>query len=242
MFGGEVFSAISTGRMRLFVPRTNQNEIRSPCTITNIDEKGFLMGLSPRTRVITRQGKKNPHVKQDEKRDFKSSWSHQPSESESTFPLDKTPYTKCQFLQQTNQALASIKGASYGNICKLIIKFFHTAEYMATKVDIAGAQAQKLREALKEVPPGKIGCHQMRDSTNLAGVMSGAVNMRTMEERDRKDQEKGSKRCTKDLGGCRWCRGAHRWPIHCTASACRSSDTCSPPAPPRLPHCALPNR
>ena len=41
----------------------------SPRTITNIDGKGFLVGLSPRTRVITRRGKKNPHVKQDGKRD-----------------------------------------------------------------------------------------------------------------------------------------------------------------------------
>ena len=32
----------------------------SPHAITNIDEKGFLMGLSPRTCVITQRGKKNP--------------------------------------------------------------------------------------------------------------------------------------------------------------------------------------
>ena len=82
--------------------------------------------------------------------------------------------------------MAPLKGTPYGDICKLI-KFFHTAEYMATKVDIAGAQAQKLREALKEIPSRKIDRHQMRDSTNLAGVMSRGGIMGIMEERDRKD-------------------------------------------------------
>ncbi|KAF8241457.1 DDE-domain-containing protein, partial [Wilcoxina mikolae CBS 423.85] len=38
--------------------------------ITNIDEKGFVMGISPRTKVVTRRGKKNPRIKQDGKREF----------------------------------------------------------------------------------------------------------------------------------------------------------------------------
>ena len=84
--------------------------------------------------------------------------------------------------------MAFLKGASYGDTCKLIIKFPHTAEYMATTADIANAQAQKLREALKKIPYRKEGRCQMRDSKNLAGVMTGGAIKRTMEERDRKDQ------------------------------------------------------
>jgi len=38
--------------------------------ITNVDEKGFVMGISPRTKVVTRRGKKNPQIKQDGKREF----------------------------------------------------------------------------------------------------------------------------------------------------------------------------
>ena len=42
----------------------------TPREISNVDEKGFVMGISPRTRVITRRGKKNPRIKQDGKREF----------------------------------------------------------------------------------------------------------------------------------------------------------------------------
>ena len=35
--------------------------------ITNVDEKGFIMGISLRTHCITKRGHKNPHVKQDRK-------------------------------------------------------------------------------------------------------------------------------------------------------------------------------
>ena len=41
----------------------------TPSTISNVDGKGFVMGISPRTRVITRRGKKNPRIKQDGKRE-----------------------------------------------------------------------------------------------------------------------------------------------------------------------------
>ena len=46
------------------VLRTNRF---TPEAITNVDEKGFIMGVAPRTRVTCR-GKKNPRVKQDGKR------------------------------------------------------------------------------------------------------------------------------------------------------------------------------
>ena len=129
--------------------------------------------------------------------------SHQPGPSESTLPLDKSLYTKCQIRQQTNQALAFLKEASYGDICRLIVKFFHTAEYMTT-ADIANAQAQKLREALEEIPPTseKKNYHQMRALPD-SGVMTGGTIMRTMEEQDRKDQEKAVQKVAKGVARTR---------------------------------------
>jgi hypothetical protein len=38
--------------------------------ITHVDERGFVMGISPRTMVVTRWGKKHPRIKQDGKREF----------------------------------------------------------------------------------------------------------------------------------------------------------------------------
>ena len=38
--------------------------------ITNVDEKGFIMGISPQTRCIIKRGRKNPCVKQDGKWEF----------------------------------------------------------------------------------------------------------------------------------------------------------------------------
>ena len=58
------------------------------------------------------------------------------------------------------------------------------------------AQAQKLREALKKIPPRKEGRRQMRDSTNLAGVMAGGA-IKRIEERDQKDQEKAAQKAAK---------------------------------------------
>lgn len=52
----------------------------------------------------------------------------------------------------------------------------------------------KLREALKEIPPGKAGHRQMKGSSNLAGVMAGGTVIGTMEEQDRKDQEKATRK------------------------------------------------
>jgi len=38
--------------------------------ITNVDEKGFVMGISPRAKVVTQWGKGNPRIKQNGKREF----------------------------------------------------------------------------------------------------------------------------------------------------------------------------
>ena len=50
----------------------------------------------------------------------------------------ETPYTKCELRQQTNQNL-ELMTATEGCICKLILRFSHTAEYMTVQADIAYA-------------------------------------------------------------------------------------------------------
>ena len=69
---------------------------------------------------------------------------------------------------------------------------------MATTVDIANAQVQKLREALKEIPPGKKDCRQMSVLPD-SGVMAGGAIMRSMEERDWKDREKAVQKVAKGV-------------------------------------------
>ena len=73
---------------------------------------------------------------------------------------------------------------------------------MATTADIANAQAQKLREALKEIPTGKKDRRQMRVLPD-SGVMTGGTIMRTMEEQDRKDQEKAVQKVAKGVARTR---------------------------------------
>ena len=60
------------------------------------------------------------------------------------FPLENTPYTKWELRQQTNRALTFLKTANSGEVCQLILRFFHTAKYMAVQADIANAKAQRV--------------------------------------------------------------------------------------------------
>ena len=71
------------------------------------------------------------------------------------FLLENTPYTKCGLLQQTNRALNFIKTATEGEICRLILRFSHTAEYMAIQANIAKMEAKRAREAVKRVRSSK---------------------------------------------------------------------------------------
>ena len=65
---------------------------------------------------------------------------------------------------------------------------------------ITNTQAQKLREALEEISSTseKKDCHQMGALPD-SGVMTGGVIMRTIEEQDRKDQEKAVQKAVKGV-------------------------------------------
>ena len=107
---------------------------------------------------------------------------------------------------------------------------------MAT-ADIANAQAQKLREVLKEIPPGKKDRRQMKDSTNLAGVMTGGAIMRTMEERDQKDQEIAAQKAAKGASRTRKVANGQ----FAAPQALEGPQTpIRPPTLPRPPRCTLP--
>ena len=47
-----------------------RDERMKPAAITNVDEKGIMLGISSKTKVITRRGKKNPYVKQHGEREM----------------------------------------------------------------------------------------------------------------------------------------------------------------------------
>ena len=68
---------------------------------------------------------------------------------------------------------------------------------------VAGAWVQELRGALKEIPPGEKYRRQMKDSTNLANVMTVGEIMRTMEERNWKNEEKAAQKAAKDASRTR---------------------------------------
>ena len=73
----------------------------------------------------------------------------QPASIPNSFPLDRTPYTKCQLRQQTNRALTFVKTATEGEICNLILKFSHAVEYGLTATEVAEADMQRLRAQMK---------------------------------------------------------------------------------------------
>ena len=65
-------------------------------------------------------------------------------------------------------------------MCQLILRFSHTAEYMAIQADIANAEAQRVREAVKTRPSKKDLRHLGKG--NLAGVMTGEGILDVMQE------------------------------------------------------------
>ena len=67
---------------------------------------------------------------------------------------------------------------------------------MAVQADIANAEAQRLREAVKKIRPSKKDLRHLGKG-NFAGVMTGKGILDKMEERDKKDREKVAKKAEK---------------------------------------------
>ena len=78
-------------------------------------------------------------------------------------------------------------------MCKLIIRFSHTAECMAVQADIANAQTKKLQEAVKQIRPPKKDLRR-HGKGNLAGVMIGEDILNDMEKREQLGQESAARR------------------------------------------------
>jgi hypothetical protein len=112
---------------------------------------------------------------------------------EDSFPLERTPYTKCELRQQTSQALMFAKTATTGEICNLILRFSHTAEYMSVQADIANTQAQRVREAAKKIRPSKKDLRRLGKG-NVAGVMTGENILKEIRVRETMDKEKAAKK------------------------------------------------
>ena len=67
---------------------------------------------------------------------------------------------------------------------------------MAVQADIANAEAQRVREAVKKIQPSTKDLRHLGKG-NLAGVMSGEGILDAMQERDKKDSEKAAKKAEK---------------------------------------------
>ena len=114
------------------------------------------------------------------------------------FPFENTPYTKCELWQQTNRALTKLKTANPREVCQLILRFSHTAEYMAVQADIANAKAQQARKAVEKIGTSKKDLRHLGKG-NLTGVMTGEGILDVMQECDKKDslREKAVKKAEK---------------------------------------------
>ena len=103
------------------------------------------------------------------------------------FPLNKIPYTKCPLRRQTNQALSFVKTASPGQICDLILRFSHTAEYNLTATDIATSEMQRLRAEFKIAKDVK----KDRRVISRARVITGADALKAMRKAGEKNKTSG---------------------------------------------------
>ncbi|RPA90989.1 DDE-domain-containing protein [Choiromyces venosus 120613-1] len=120
---------------------------------------------------------------------LQSSRSVPSTSSQDSFPLEKTPYTKCQLRQQTNRALDFIKTATAGEICNLILRFSHTVEYGLTTTDIATTEMQRLRVEIKIAKDIK----KDRRILSRARVITRAEALQAMQEANAKKQKQWPK-------------------------------------------------
>ena len=113
----------------------------------------------------------------------------EPPPLSSTFPLDKTPYTKCQLRVQTNRALAFARTGTRGQICEMVIKISHSAEYHLTQTNIVKHQMDRLRKESKVKPAKKDNRVIGRER-----VLTGAQVLERMKQRDQEAELKASKK------------------------------------------------
>jgi hypothetical protein len=103
--------------------------------------------------------------------------------SDNSFPLDRTPYTKFELRQQTNQALYFVKKASEGEICNLILRFSHSAEYALVQTDIANHQMRQLRESMRNVRVSKKDMRQF-SKEKRSGVLTATEIVEEIKQRE----------------------------------------------------------
>jgi len=112
---------------------------------------------------------------------------------EDSSPLGYTPYTKCELRQQTSRAPMVANTATTGQICNLILRFSHTAEYMSVQADIANTEAQRVREAVKKLRPSMNDLWKLGKGI-VAGVMTGENILKQIQVQEKIDKEKAAKK------------------------------------------------
>ena len=99
-----------------------------------------------------------------------------------SFPLDQIPYSRCQLQWKTNQALSFVKAASSGQICDLILRFSHTAEYNLTATNIATSEMQRMQAEIKIAKDVKKNCRVI----SRTRVITGEDSLKAMQKADEK--------------------------------------------------------
>jgi hypothetical protein len=85
------------------------------------------------------------------------------------------------------------KTATTGQICNLILRFSHTAEYMSVQPDIANTQAQRDWEAVKKIGPSNKDLRRLR-KRNVAGVKTVENILKEIQVWEKIDKENAAKK------------------------------------------------
>jgi len=85
------------------------------------------------------------------------------------------------------------KTATTGQICNLILRYSHTAEYMSVQADIANTQAQHVREAVNKIRLSKKDLRRLGKG-NVAVVMTGENILKEIQVREKINKEKAAKK------------------------------------------------
>jgi len=83
--------------------------------------------------------------------------------------LERTLHTKSELRQQTAWALNFVKTATEAEICRLILRFSHTAEFALAETDIVTHDMTRLRSQIKLAKPHKKDMRQLKGGRVLTG-------------------------------------------------------------------------
>lgn len=112
-----------------------------------------------------------------------------------SFPLDNTPYTKCQLRALKHRTLEFVKTACPGELSDLVVKYHNAIEFHESVATLAQNDNDRLRQQLK------VAKHTKKDQRAVAKgqarVITGEMVMAEMREMDAKVAAKEAKAAVK---------------------------------------------